>query len=85
MALDTLSVDERSRLKELVEKGLKVTQEISDLKEGLRDTIKSIAEELSVKPALLTKAIRIAFKSSIVDEKETVDKVEEILVLTGRI
>jgi hypothetical protein len=85
MGLDTLSVDEKKRLKELLDQGLRVTQEIQDLKEGLRDTVKTVAEELSVKPSVISKAIRFAFKASMVEEKDAMETVEEILHLTGRL
>ena len=85
MSLETtLSTNDRLKLKNVVEEGLKVTQEVADLKEGLRDTVKAVAEELSIPVKDLNKAIRAAFKSSIDAEKESVDNVEEILHLVGR-
>ena len=58
----TLNSDEQAKIKYTIESGIKVKQEIKDLSEGLRDTVKSVAEELEVKPALLNKAIQVAFK-----------------------
>lgn len=84
MSLDTLSDSEKTKLKNLVDQGLKVLQEISDLQEGLKDTVKNVAEELDIKPAILNKALKAAFKASIDDDKEQVDTIEEILVVTGR-
>jgi hypothetical protein len=84
MSLDTLSNEEKTKLKNLVDQGLKVLQEISDLQEGLKDTVKNVAEELDIKPAILNKALKAAFKASIDDDKEQVDTIEEILVVTGR-
>lgn len=84
MSLDALSSEDRRRLKEVVEQGLKVTQEIQDLKEGLKETVKTVAEELSITPRDLNDAIRVAFKGSIAEKKESMSIVEEILHLTGR-
>lgn len=53
---------EQNKIKQIVSEGVTVMQEIADLNEGLNDTIKSVAEELDVKPALIKKAIRIAQK-----------------------
>ena len=40
-------------------------QETDDLRAGLRDTVKHIAEELDIKPTVLNKAIKIAYKNSL--------------------
>jgi transposase-like protein len=54
--------EEKAKLERLVKEGVSVMQEVDDLQSGLKDTIKSVAEELNVKPALINKAIRIAMK-----------------------
>jgi predicted regulator of amino acid metabolism with ACT domain len=53
---------EQAKIKQIVSEGVTVMQEISDLTEGLNDTIKAVAEELEVKPSVIKKAIRIAQK-----------------------
>ena len=35
-------------------------QEVDDLNGGLKDTVKAIAEEMQIKPTVLSKAIRTA-------------------------
>jgi len=77
-------VDDVRRLKELVAEGCVVLQEIEDLKTGLSDTVKAIAEEVSVKPSLLNKAMKIAFKRSLNDEQADFDEVVDILETVGR-
>ena len=52
---------EQERLKTIINEGIQVTQEISYLQEGLRDTVKAVAEELDIKPSVLNKAIRVAY------------------------
>ena len=44
-----------TRLKHLVTEGVRVKQEVEDLNEGLKETVKAVAEELEIKPKLLNK------------------------------
>lgn len=76
--------DDVRRLKELVSEGCTVMQEIETLKEGLSETVKAIAEEIDVKPSQLNKAIRIAHKRSLDDERAAFDEIEDILDTVGR-
>ena len=54
--------DEKAKLERLVQEGVGVMQEVDDLQASLKDTVKSVAEELNVKPTLITKAIKVAYK-----------------------
>lgn len=72
------------RIKQLISEGCQVNQEIEDLKEGLRETVKAIAEEIDVKPSQLNKAIRIAYKQNLHEEREALDEIEDILEAAGR-
>lgn len=81
---DTLSTADKAKLRHGVEEGIKTLQAIDDLRESLKDTLKAIAEELDIKPSVLTKAIKVAYKDSFEDEKEQVDELETILHLVGR-
>ncbi len=81
---ETISDHEKNRLKAFLDDGLKVLLEIDDLKGGLRDLTKTIAEELNVEAKVLTKALRCEFKQTLANDKEVMDVVEEILVVTGR-
>jgi transposase-like protein len=78
------SQEDVRRLKEIVNEGMAIMQEVETLNEGLRDTIKAVAEEVGIKPAQLSKAIRIAHKASLQDEREKFDQIEEILEITGK-
>lgn len=71
--------EEVARLKNLIEEGAQVHTEIDALKEGLKDTVNSIAEELDIKAAVLNKAIRTAYKDSMDEEREKFDELENIL------
>jgi len=80
----TFSSQDVEKLKRIVQEGIHVTQEVDTLKEGLRDTVKAVAEELNIKPAVLSKAIRIAYKAEMGKAREEFDELENILESIGR-
>ena len=57
MPVRTFNSNEIAKLKQLMNEGIQVTGEVETLREGLRDTVKAIAEEMDMKPAVLNKAI----------------------------
>ena len=71
-------------LKQLISEGIQVTGEIETLKGGLSDTVKAIAEEMDMKPAVLNKAIRIAYKNDFQRTQEGYNQIEEVLAAVGR-
>ena len=71
-------VEEKAKLERLVNEGVNVLQEVTDLQEGLKDTVKSVAEELDIKPALINKAIKIAQKG---DWHKVADEFEDLETL----
>ena len=77
------SADDVRRLTELVREGCVVKQEVKDLNDGLAETVKAIAEEMSIKPTVLKKVINIAFKRNRLDEKDAFDELEDILDTLG--
>tara|TARA_Y100000114_G_scaffold156753_1_gene185108 strand:+ start:1438 stop:1689 length:252 start_codon:yes stop_codon:yes gene_type:complete len=79
--MKTLNTDEQAKVKHVIESGIKVKQEVKDLSEGLRDTVKAVAEELEIKPSLLTKAISVAFRESLDAEKQDIEELEELLAI----
>jgi len=74
---------EQKKIKQIVAEGITVMQEITDLQEGLNDTIKAVAEELEVKPALIKKAIRIAQKNQWDQVFQDFDELETIVDISG--
>jgi transposase-like protein len=76
--------EEKVRLKRLIDEGCQVSYEIEALKEGLRETVKAIAEEMDLKPAILNKAIKVAAKSTMEDERDKFDELESILAAVGK-
>ena len=79
MALNHIGPSEITKLRQLIEEGVKVKMEIQTLTEGLSETVKDIGKELDIKPSLLNRAIKSNFKSSIGEERDDLDTVEEIL------
>lgn len=80
----TFNSEEQARLKRLIDDGCQVQSEIDILKEGLRDTVKAIAEEMDLKPAVLNKAIKTAHKANFGDQYDDFDALETILDTVGR-
>jgi transposase-like protein len=78
------SGEQKAKLVQIVNEGVSVMQEIEDLNAGLSDTIKAVAEELQVKPAILKKAIKIAQKSKLGDTNADHEELNTILETVGR-
>ena len=80
----SFSENEKTKLKNLLTEGVQVKTEMDTLNEALKDTVRAVSEELDIKPAILNKAIRTAYKADIMVKKDELDEVEEILTITGR-
>lgn len=77
--------EEKAKLEKLISEGSVVMREIDDLKEGLSETVKAMAEELQVKPAIINKAIKIAHKGKWEEFNEDFQEIEAILDITKNI
>ena len=84
MSIESLSSEDNAKLRHAFEVGIKTTQQIKDLRDSLRDTIKAVAEDLMIEAKDLTKAIQVAVKDNIAEQREQVDNIELILQLVGR-
>lgn len=78
------NAEEKAKLKHLMSEGLSVMSEIETLNGGLSDTVKAIAEEMEIKPSVLKKAIRTAYKSSFHQTTSDFELLENILETVGR-
>jgi DNA-binding MarR family transcriptional regulator len=78
-----LSPENIARLKQIVADGVQILQECEDLKAGLSDTVKSIAEELEVKPAILNRLIKTIQKGDMNDRREDTEVLEELYKEAG--
>jgi hypothetical protein len=78
-----LSPENVARLKQLIKDGVSIMQECEDLKQGLSETVKSVAEELEVKPAIVNKLIKICQKGDMNDKREDIETLEELYKAAG--
>ena len=75
---------EKAKLTQLINEGMQVMMEVETLTGGLNDTVKAIAEELEIKPAVLKKAIKIAHKASLTQTNQEHDELNQILEAVGK-
>ena len=78
----TYGAEEKAKLERLVNEGVNVLREVEDLQAGLKDTVKSVAEELEIKPALINKAIKVAQKG---DWHRVADEFEDLEILVATV
>lgn len=64
--------------------GMSTLHEIETLTGGLNDTIKAVAEELEIKPSILKKAVKIAYKARLTQTNQEHDELNQILELAGK-
>ena len=89
MSIGSLSSGDKARLQGLFNEGVQAMVDIAAMKDGLKETIENIAEELDIKKTVLNKAITIAFKNSqnkdkLTESREELDEVEQVLMAAGR-
>jgi hypothetical protein len=77
--------DEKVKLTQLINQGLSTLNEIETLTGGLNDTVKAIAEEMEIKPSVLKRAIKTAYKSTLTQTNEDHDELNTILETVGRL
>jgi transposase-like protein len=77
--------EEKAKLVRLITEGGNVLREVEDLTEGLKETVKAVAEELQIKPSVINKAIKIAHKDNWKDHEQEWNDVEMILGVTKRL
>lgn len=84
MSFTGINPEGKAKLTQVINEGVQLTQEITDLKEGLKDTVKAVAEELQIKPSVINKAIRVAFKADWAQIEEDHEILEAVLETVGR-
>ena len=85
MAVKNFNDGEKQKLIQIISQGSQVLGEVDDLKTGLRDTVKSLAEELELKPGLINKAISIVHKGNYQNLSDDMDTLDSILTAAGKI
>ena len=84
MDTKTFNGEQKIKLTQIINEGMQVMHEIDTLQGGLTDTIKAIAEELEINPAVLKKAIRVAHKAEFGKTKQDQELLETILETVGK-
>jgi len=89
MGIGVMSEADKAKIRELVNQGVAITKDIETLREGLRETVDAVAQDLEIKKTTLNKAIRTAFKmqenrDALTEGREEMDEVEEILMIVNR-
>ena len=80
----TYGSEEKAKLQRLVDEGVTVLQEIEALQAGLKDTVKSVAEQLDMKPALINKAIKVAKNMDWDKHQDEFEDLETLVVTVGK-
>jgi len=78
------SAEQKLKLTQIINEGIQVMTEIEDLNAGLNDTVKAVAEELEIKPSILKKAVRTAFKASLTQANQEHEDLNTILETVGK-
>jgi phage host-nuclease inhibitor protein Gam len=78
------SSEQKAKLTQLINEGMQVMMEVETLNGGLNDTVKAIAEELEIKPAVLKKAIKVAYKAEFGKAQQDHELLETILTTVGK-
>jgi hypothetical protein len=84
MSISNFSAAEKKKVSEFIDEGITLLQQVDDLKGSLKDAAAAIAEELDTKPAVLMKALRVAYKANLAEQREGFEQIEAILEATGR-
>ena len=84
MSNRVFTAEQQVKLTQIINEGMQVMQEVETLNDGLTDTIKAIAEEMELKPAILKKAIKIAHKAEFGKAQEDHELLEQILTTAGK-
>lgn len=80
---------DKAKITNLINSGIDVMREIATLKEGLKDTVSAVSEELDVEKKVINRAIREAYRSTmknqnvIQDAQEELDIIESLLKTAG--
>lgn len=89
MSLDSITPDTTKKITEVIDAGEAVLSEIDMLKDGLRDTVSNLAEELGVEAKEVQKAIRLSYKNrsdnAIEKAQKEMNTVEILLHAAGKL
>jgi predicted transcriptional regulator len=80
----TFDTEATIKIKQLLNEGISVLQEVETLNEGLNETVKAIAQELEIKASVLKKAIKLAHKSGLTQHNKDHEELNQILEVAGK-
>jgi len=84
MTLPSLQTDDVEKVKKLIDEGMRVLADVAALKDGLKETVDAIAEELGIPKSVINKSIRIAYKQDFFNHETELGEVGELLEITKR-
>lgn len=84
METKTFNGEQKIKLTQIINEGMRTLHEIDDLTAGLNDTVKAIAEELEIKPSVLKKAIKVAHKAKLGETNQENEQLNTILETVGK-
>lgn len=77
--MNALSPSDEKKKNEALRAAVIQLQEIADIRESLKDTLKAVAEDLGIEYKHLTKAARIKFKDNLAAQQEEMEAINDIL------
>ena len=89
MAIGALTPADKTKITGLIMSGVDTLREIATLREGMKDSVGSVADELDIEKRYIRAAINAAYKSAqqnqnvIEDAQEQLDAVELLLKAAG--
>lgn len=81
--LGSVSPDDKKKMEDFIETAKANLQEIDDIRDGLKERAKSLADELGLKVKPIMLAARSAYKNDLAAKKADMDTAEDILNVTG--
>ena len=84
MSDKTFTGEQKLKLTQIINEGMQVMHEIETLTGGLNDTIKAVAEELEIKPSILKKAVKTAYKARLGETNKENEELNTILETVGK-
>lgn len=84
MTIPTLNQDAITKVKELIDEGCGVKDDIVALNEGLKETVAAVSEELGIPAKILNKAINTVHKSNFGDQENDWSDLDMLLETVKR-
>ena len=84
MTLPILSNADVKKLRDLIDQGCRVKDDVKLLNEGLKETVSAIAEEMDIPVKVLNKTIMTVYKESLNEQKAEIDEIDELMEIVKR-